>query len=203
MSKMIDISGKKFGRWTVIQKDKSDKAGIAVWLCRCDCGKESLISGNSLRSGNSISCGCFRKENPNHKTHGQSETKVYLVWRSMIARCYNKNVIAYKDYGGRGISVCDKWRDSFENFISDMGLPPPKHTIERKNNNGNYEPENCLWASYKVQANNRRGNRIIVINGISKTMSQWSEEYGVKVGTIWSRLKNGWSPELAVFKKTE
>ena len=198
MSKRIDISGEIFGRWKVLGIAESDRRGELLWHCQCLCGTKSIIHGSSLRSGNSSSCGCYRSENPHRKTHGASLTQEYQVWKAMIRRCENKNVVEYKDYGGRGIGVCPQWRNSFEKFIEDMGERPAGRTIERKNNDGNYELDNCRWATKRDQANNTRANRVLTICGKKKTMSQWSRAYGKKVGTIWKRLTLGWTEEDAI-----
>lgn len=198
MTRMIDISGMIFCRWTVLREDGRDKRGEVLWRCRCKCGNESRITSSSLRSGNSRSCGCILKDHPPKKTHGASNTKLYQVWKGMIRRCENKNTRHYNDYGGRGISVCERWRHSFENFINDMGPRPEGYSIERKDNNGNYEPLNCIWASSKDQNNNTRNNRVIIIGGEQKTMTQWSTIYGISASTIWKRIKLGWSDEDSV-----
>ena len=204
MSEKKDLSGKTFGRWTAICVSGSDKRGELLWRCHCECGKESSITGGSLRSGNSISCGCFRRENPSQKKHGASVSgtpgsNLYCVWKAMISRCENKNTKSYQNYGGRGISVCDEWRHSFETFISDMGPRPQGHSIERKDNSGNYDHGNCRWANKKEQANNTRVNRTLTIDGDSKTLTQWSEISRISVGTIWKRLDMGWPEQAAVF----
>lgn len=202
MSQIKDIQGKRFGRWLVLQRTGSDKRGESLWRCRCDCGNEAILIGGSLRTGNSVSCGCFKKENPPRKVHGASGTKMYGRWKGMIRRCENKKTRAYKDYGGRGISVCERWRNSFEAFVVDMGPCPDGYSLERKNNNGNYEPSNCIWVPSDIQANNNRRNRILVCNGESKTMAEWSKITEIKIGTIWKRLKTGWSDEEAILTPT-
>lgn len=199
MCHKIDMTGMVFGRWTVLRRTGSDKRGELLWLCRCSCGNESSLTGSSLRSGNSVSCGCYQKDHPSQRKHGASRTRLYGAWKAMIRRCENANTGAYKDYGARGIRVCERWRHSFENFLSDMGPRPKGHSIERKNNDGNYEPSNCHWAPSKDQANNTRANRVLSIHGETKTLTQWSEKSGVRVGTIWKRLSVGWNEERAVF----
>jgi hypothetical protein len=156
--RFIDITGKRFGRWTVLAiHPKRDRRWAVLWLCRCDCGAEHIVRGSSLHTGYSTSCGCIRREKLKKllTKHGMSEARVYGVWEAMVQRCTNPNNADYDNYGGRGITVCEDWR-SFENFFADMGEPPPGLTLDRIDNNGNYEPGNCRWTSYSVQLKNRR-----------------------------------------------
>ena len=144
-----DLTGKRFSSWTVLSLLKESKNRYK-YLCRCQCGKEKLVLTQNLINGRSKSCGCLSH-------HGYTGTKVYRTWKSIRGRCYYKKHISYKNYGARGIRVCQRWLDSFENFLSDMGESPTiKHTIERNNNDGNYEPSNCRWATYKEQQQNKR-----------------------------------------------
>lgn len=153
---MIDLTGKRFGRLIVIER--SDKPGSGhqpKWKCKCDCGNEKTIFGASLRNNDSRSCGCRNGENL--KTHGLSNRPEYKIWKSMIARCENPKCSRFSDYGGRGIKVCKRWRENFQNFIDDVGFrPSEKHSIERVDVNGNYEPLNCKWATDIEQARNKR-----------------------------------------------
>lgn len=146
-----DMSGMRFGKLLVISQSKSSLSGNAIWLCLCDCGKSKEVLGGSLRQGTSKSCGCV------HFSHGRSGTTEYRSWCHMIERCENVKCADFKNYGGRGISVCARWRNSFENFLADMGEKPhPSLSIERKENNGNYEPTNCQWATATEQRRNKR-----------------------------------------------
>ena len=197
MGKLIELTGKKFGRWTVVSEAGRGKRRAVTWLCRCECGTQKVISGNNLRSGNTKSCGCLSQElsSRRNRTHGMYGTPVYKVWIRMRNRCNNPNNTAYKDYGGRGIKVCTRW-DSFETFYADMGERPKGLTIERIDNNGSYEPTNCKWATTTEQHRNTRTNRMIKYGGESKCVSAWAEELGIKYSILYGRL-NRYPPQIA------
>lgn len=203
---VADLVGKSFNRLTVTaHDDQRSKPGKHYWLCDCSCGHKTSVEGCKLKSGHTKSCGCFQIEsrvNTNLK-HGCSKgydgrnsgTKEYLCWRNVRGRCQNKNDRFYPDYGGRGIEVCSKWNNSFEAFLSDMGLAPsPKHSIDRIDNNGNYEPGNCRWATSLEQANNNRANHFIEINGETKTVADWARALGIKYPCLLARIKQGRDP---------
>lgn len=183
--------GQKFNRLTVLSFHHSDNVGH--WLCRCDCGGEAVVATAPLKSGETKSCGCLRRSQL--KTHGKSKTSEYGIWQGMLSRCYRQSDKAFKHYGGRGITVCKRWRESFLDFLADMGpRPSPELEVDRfPDNDGNYEPANCRWATRKQQCNNRRNNRIIEWQGRSMSLAQWADERGLLQITLADRLNRGWS----------
>lgn len=186
-----DITGQRFGRWTVIGEDRSPRLRKVKWLCRCDCGNERAVYADNLQMGYSRSCGCLKNEVAADRLtkHGMKGTPEYRCWKGIKERCTNKAKAAYPRYGGRGIEVCDRWLHSFENFYADMGPKPSRgHSIERINNNGHYEPDNCRWATSAEQNRNRRNNRMITM-----TLAEAVELTGVPYHTAKSRLLRGWS----------
>lgn len=201
MNKKRNLIGLRFGKLIVKEELESEK-GKARWLCQCDCGKYSITKTYYLTSGETKSCGCVKKSSlgQRSKTHGMSKTRIYNIWQMMKRRCYKKDTTYYENYGGRGILVCDEWQ-SFENFYEDMKDEYKENlTIERIDNNGNYCKENCRWANRNEQMNNMRRNKLLTIDGVSKTMIEWSKETKIPYSTIRSRLRYGWSDRRALGK---
>lgn len=192
----------KYNNLTAIKFYRRTLQYRLYWLFKCDCGKEKVILVDNVKSGKSKSCGCLWKEKikGNNTTHGMAGTKTYCSWANMKYRCLNKNRKRYKDYGGRGIIICDRWLNGFTNFYADMGECPQNKTLDRKDNNGNYKPNNCRWATSKQQHNNKRTNHLITYKNKTQNVTQWAEKIGIDRGVIYERLKRGWSIERALTK---
>lgn len=202
MGKKIDLTGQIFGRLTVIGEGdfyiSPSGRKERTWHCRCDCGNEVNVRSTNLRH-NTKSCGCLRKEitSKRYKVHGKSLSRLHKVWLQMKGRCYNPNNTAYKNYGGRGIKICDEWKDNFQAFCDwsmangyDDTVERGKCTLDRIDVNGNYCPENCRWVSQKVQSRNTRQNIKIEYNGETKVLKDWALELGINYGTLYSRVHN-------------
>lgn len=190
----LDLTGQRFGMLLVVAE--AAKAGKhSKWLCRCDCGRAVEMYGDNLKR-RQRGCGCLKLK------HGHSYigkvSRTYEVWHAIKQRCHNPSSANYKNYGSRGIRMCEAWRKSFEQFLADMGEAPIGQSIERVDNNGNYSPDNCKWATIREQANNRRTNRIVTYQGVAYTVSQLADDLGIQRGTLLARLNNGWSVERAV-----
>lgn len=196
-SRLIDITGQVFERLTVI-----GYVGNSEWLCACSCGNTTKSRGSNLRNGNMRSCGCLHKELLSQYAkehlrrppkHGMKGTREYRSWANMKRRCYNPRTDRYPHYGGRGIVVCERWRNSFENFYTDMGECPDGYTLDRIDVDGNYEPINCRWASADEQARNRSNNVMLHHNGKSMCLTDWAQYLGIEREVLRSRMRRGLS----------
>jgi len=192
MGKFVDLSGMKFGKLTVIKRATfNNSEGKPMWDCVCDCNPNEHIFcyGSNLKLGKIVSCGCHKIEIcKSRSTHNMSQTTTYKIWKAMKHRCGNPTAANFKDYGGRGIRVCERWLQSFENFLEDMGeRPSNKYSIERKNSNGNYDPDNCVWATSTEQNRNKKNNFNLTLNGETKCVSEWVEITGLSRSTITKR----------------
>jgi len=188
-----NLTGRRFGRLIAVEY-LGKKGTAALWRCVCDCGIEKVFHRSAIASGHTQSCGCIRKESPNRITHGMAGTLTYKTWAGMVQRCTNPNEDSFRHYGGRGIKIDPRWLD-FDNFLADMGTKPKGMSIDRIDNNGNYEPGNCRWATPSQQHNNMRSNRLLTLNGRTQNVTQWANELGVKPNLIFQRLHYGWSDE--------
>jgi hypothetical protein len=198
MADRIALEGMRFGRLLV--QNPVREVGMSIrYSCRCDCGKTKIIYGQHLRRGLTQSCGCLQRERSSAASfqHGKSKTSIHNIWLSMLQRCEDSNHQAFKDYGARGITVCLEWHD-FATFYRDMGDPPKGLTLERKDNDLGYSKKNCLWATRRRQANNRRSNVFLTFRGRTQTQAEWAREVGITQKKLWQRLNRGWSVERAL-----
>lgn len=202
----IDETGRRFSRLEVIAL-----AGSGRWLCRCDCGAELRVRGSCLRSGNVKSCGCLHREKAREQQlelakkavkHGKYKTPEYSIWANIKNRCLNPKDNAFRHYGARGVTVCDRWNESFDTFYADMGpRPSPKHSIDRIDNDGNYSPENCRWATQIVQHNNKRNTRWVTYRGREITWANVHREFAppdMPYSRFVNRMVLGWTVERAL-----
>jgi len=197
---MKHLSGERFGKLVAIKRG-TPKGKKATWLCICDCGNTTEVITSYLTGGNTKSCGCGSSRNTigeRTRTHGMHNDSIYGVWCAMKRRCYNKNTKDYPNYGKRGIRVCDKWL-SFEGFLEDM---EPTYEIglmlDRTDNDGDYEPNNCKWVTREEQNNNKRNVKIYTVFGQTGSLAQLARHFGIKYETLRYRIKSGWSIEKAV-----
>ena len=209
MSKVIDLTGQKFGRLTVVQRGENSKAGKARWICVCECGNPTsvLVVGSDLMNGRTKSCGCSqaqtRIENgKKNTTHGQSNTRLYKIWIGMKKRCYNPSSIDYKNYGAKGIKICDEWHDFsvFNEWAIEHGYSKDL-TIDRKDCAKDYSPENCQWSDILTQNNNKTNSHHLTYKGETKTMSEWCRELNLSYNLVKQRINvYGWTVEDAFEK---
>lgn len=196
----IDLTGKRFGRLTVIEKNHVGSHRTIFWKCKCDCGEFAIVRGKSLKSGNTKSCGCLIRDRKNVK-HGYRHTRLYNIWSGIKARCYNQSSHAYKRYGERGISMCLEWLNNFESFYmwSINNGYSESLSIDRIDVNGNYDPSNCRWATSSQQSNNKRNNILITLNGVTLNLQKWCNQLHIKRSTVNTRVRVcGWTYEKAL-----
>lgn len=200
-----DITGERFGRWTVVRREGTNISPSgshrSTWLCRCDCGVTKILTVKALRSGDTQSCGCLQKERASsaNTKHGDSRTSLYRVWSAIKARCHNPNDKAYKYYGARGIYMCYEWRNSFEVFRSDVGDPPfVGAEIDRIDNNGPYSKDNVRWVGREQQMRNMRRNHFLEYNGERKTITEWALAMNVSPNRIHWRLQQGYPIDVVL-----
>ena len=204
--KVIDMTGQRFSSLVVTGRDFANTTSGVKWVCRCDCGNITSVKRSNLRNGRIKSCGCYRDSQLAARSlvHGHAKkgkrTPTHLAWGAMINRCCAPNSKAWPDYGGRGIKVCDEWRYDFARFLADMGEKPGKeYSLERKNNDGDYCSENCVWATAKEQSRNKRSNHLITYNNKTQCLTDWAKEFGLTRNALRGRLiVRGWSMEKAL-----
>lgn len=201
----VDLTGQRFGRLVAIELHSVLRGKISIWRCRCDCGSACNVRISDLRSSKTKSCGCLYSESRSeiNLKHGCSrvgrQTPENKIWKRMKARCHTPSDGCYYKYGARGITVCQRWRDSFPAFLEDMGpRPGQEYSIERVNNDGPYCPENCKWVTRETQSRNKRSNRWITFDGLTLCLTDWSVKTGINLRTLHARLSSGWSIERAL-----
>jgi hypothetical protein len=192
-----DITGQKFHGLVALRHVFGAKR--TRWVFLCHCGNEFEARPSHVKNGGYQSCGCLKVSlcAQKAKTHGRAGTTEWTIWVDMIRRCYEKNRPAYKNYGGRGIAVCDRWRQSVENFVADMGARPSSdHSLDRIDNDGDYEPSNCRWATREEQARNKRNSRRVYFDGEPLTAREIADRHGLKAATVLYRMNKGWSGDM-------
>ena len=189
-----NLEGQVFGRLTVVE-DLGNVEGYRAYRCTCSCGSETDVAAHRLlHEKGPRSCGCLQREAVTK--HGMEGTRVYKIWQGMKSRCYDRNHVSFKHYGGRGIAICERWLNDFAIFYADVDEPPSdRHTLDRRDANGNYEPGNCRWATYIKQANNTRANLVLTFEDEIRTAAEWSRITGLNAATIRQRKKRGWTDE--------
>lgn len=199
MPVFTDLVGQRFGRLQVKSREPGLRHKSSLWRCACDCGSETVVTASCLKGGRTSSCGCLQKEltSKRSRTHGESSSRIYKIRQGMLSRCYNEKTPNFKDYGLRGIGVCKEWRSSYESF-RDWALSNGYEdglTLDRINNQGNYEPSNCQWITPAEQNRNRRTN----VKYKGKCIAEWIRELGLKKTAVETRLKRHWPIEKALF----
>lgn len=191
MGARIDLTGKRFGMLEVVRFSgvRQSTGKEHLYLCKCDCGNTKDVMAKNLVNGRTKSCGCIR----GCESHGLAKTPTYFSWIGMKQRCMNPHATGYWNYGGRGIEVCARWASSFAAFVEDMGLRPAGSSLERRDNDGNYDPSNCFWATDKQQANNTRQTRRLSLYGESMPLTSWASRLGVEPATLRKRIQKGWT----------
>lgn len=207
--RLRDLSEQRFGRLTVVRRADNASDGKAQWLCSCDCGQEKIVRRSNLVSQSVKSCGCLQREAGARNApfaaaalvkHGMSNSRLDRILKGMVNRCCNQKSPAYKDYGARGIMICDEWaqdRATFFSWAAASGYAA-NLTIDRKDNDRGYSPDNCRWATKQEQSNNTRRNRTLSLGGVKKTIAQWARQYGMPMRTLWARVDSGWSEADAI-----
>ena len=209
MGKFQDLTGQKFGRLKILKlaykKIRNDKkSSRCYWLCQCDCGNTSIVLTDLLKSGHTQSCGCIAKEKRLKALtkHNLSNTRLYNIWCGIKSRCYNKNFIEYKNYGGRGITICNEWKNDFQNFY-DWSMTngyTDDLSIDRIDVNGNYEASNCRWVTQKQQCRNMRKSHYLTYNNETLTVAEWAEKLNIKYSTLIARCYKNWTEEEILTK---
>lgn len=207
MGRLIDLTGQRFGRLLVLKENGRNKSGHVMWLCRCECGALCSVDGYRLRIGESTSCGCYHREVVGNmfRKYDSVDKRLYRIWKLMHSRCYNKNNPKYKNYGARGIEISPEWKEDFKAFESwafSNGYRDDL-TIDRKDVDGPYSPENCRWTTNAVQCNNKTDNVFLEYNGCRKTISEWARLTGIKASTLYARVSAGWTVEELLLTSPE
>lgn len=205
MSKVKNLDGQRFGKLIVLERAKNSKSGKAKWVCLCDCGNKTNVVTCQLTSGKTKSCGCKKMESKNF-THKMSKTRLYYIWLDMRKRCYDPKNKSFLNYGQKGITVCDQWKNDFVSFMnwSYQNGYSKELTIDRIDGNLGYSPENCRWANRIVQNNNRKNSVFVEYMGETKTLSEWCRQYGKNYKTVYQRFKKlGWDFEKSMFNQKE
>lgn len=200
-----DITGERYGKLTVVRYEGRAKNGHSLWLCKCDCGRETIVSRSNLQGGHQVSCGCKRRKQASEMnlTHGSSHTRLYSIWSNMITRATNPKGTAYHRYGGRGVIMCPEWRNSFQAF-KDWALAngyADGLTIDRIDNDGIYEPSNCRWVTWSEQFNHRSNSRLVTYQGETLTIAQWAEKLNLSKTMLYQRFEAGWPSERALTER--